>query len=147
MTRNTWAFEPAIHRRGAESRGFSHRLADVLKRLTRTFGRFVGLIFTILGLWVIIGNLVAHSYSGWILVWILGAGVAGAAGGATYLLSFDGPTRFRSRGPRLAGWGGMLFLAVLPTSLTFVLFTLILLTIPTLFLRDNGGVASEASPA
>ncbi|HKZ25080.1 MAG TPA: hypothetical protein VI980_03115 [Acidimicrobiia bacterium] len=117
----------------------------MLGRLARTFGRFVGLIFTLVGLWVVLANLVEHSYAGWTLAWIVVAGAAGAAGGITYLLSFDGPSPFRNRRARLAGWGGMLFLAVLPTSLSYPLFTLTLLTIPTLFLQEGNEVPKAAS--
>ncbi len=119
----------------------------MLGRLTRTFGRLVGLTFTILGFWVLIVNVVEQAYAGWVLVWIIGAGLAGTAGGMLYLLSFDGPSRFRNRAARLIGWGGMLFLSVLPTSVTLVLFPLVLLAIPTLFLREDKGSPSVESTA
>jgi hypothetical protein len=118
-----------------------HTLNDVLGLVTRAYGRLVGLIFALVGVWVLIVNLSARSYSGWVLVWILAAGLAGAAGGVLYLLSFDGPVRFRNRTSRLLGWGGMVFLSVLPTSLILVLFPMVLLAIPTLYLRE-----SEATP-
>ncbi len=124
-----------------------HTLTDVLGKVARTYGRLMGLIFMILGFWVVIVNLVEHAYAGWVLVWIIGAGLAGAAGGVVYLLSFDGPNRFRNRTSRLLGWGGMLFLSVLPTSLTLVLFPLVLLAIPTLFLREEDEATKTETPA
>lgn len=78
-------------------------------------------------------NVVEVSYSGWILAWILFSGIAGAVGGVIYLLSFDGPERFRTRRHRFWGWGAMLLAFLLPTSLTLMLVPLVLLLIPSLY--------------
>ena len=104
----------------------------MLRRLGRTLARFVGLTFTILGIWILAINLIELSYSGATLAWVLASGLLGGAGGVFYLLSFDGPHRFRTRGSRIAGWIGMLVLAVLPSSLSFPLLAMVVLTIPTL---------------
>lgn len=107
--------------------------------LGRTLARLVGLTYTILGLWVFIINVIQFSYSGWTLVWILVSGVLGAVGGVFYLLSFDGPDRIRTRRTRFSGWVGMLVLALLPWSYSFVVLPMLLLTIPTLVVRRPPG--------
>jgi len=94
---------------------------------------------TMLGVWVLAINLIEDSYSGVIRVWILASGGLGAAGGLLYLLSFDGPDRFRTRWIRLSGWVGMLVLALLPWSFTFLVLPMVLLTIPTLLVRPDKG--------
>lgn len=118
----------------------------MLKRLGQTLAKFVGLIFTVLGLWVLVVNLVDVSYSGAILAWILASGVLGCAGGLLYLLSFDGPERLRTRRARIIGWVGMVALAMLPTSLSIPLLAMVLLVIPTLVTRSDEG-EPEPSPS
>ena len=119
----------------------------MLRRLSRALARFVGLIFAALGIWVLAINLVRLSYSGWILAWVLAAGALGATGGLLYLLSFGGSPRFRTARTRLAGWVGMLVLALLPTSVSFPLLAMLLATAPTLlmpFREEDGGMVSES---
>lgn len=111
----------------------------MLRRFGQTLPRFVGLAMTILGVWVFAINLIEDSYTGGTRVWILASGALGAAGGLLYLLSFDGPDRFRTQWTRLSGWVGMLVLALLPWSFTFLVFPMVLLTISTLLaLPDRG---------
>lgn len=120
--------------------------SDTLRRLGRTFARLVGLVFALLGMWVLVINLVELSYTGATLAWVLTAGLLGGAGGVFYLLSFDGPDRFRTRGTRMAAWAGMLVLALLPSSLSFILLALVVLASPTL-LRSPGEQAGAAPVA
>ena len=103
-----------------------------MRRLARAFYRLVGLAVTLFGAWVLLINLVDVSYSGWILAWILSAGLLGAVGGVIFLLSFDGPARLRTRQVRLLGWLGMVFSALMPWSFQFVMLPLVLLTLPAL---------------
>lgn len=105
------------------------------------------MIFAVLGLWILVLNLIEMSYSGAILAWILISGVLGLVGGVLYLLSFDGPDRWRTRRVRIAGWIGMVTLAVLPTSLSIVLLAIVLLVIPTLVPRRGEGDPEPASSA
>jgi len=88
---------------------------------------------TILGFWVFAINTIEDSYADGTLRWILVSGALGAVGGVLYLLSFDGPGQFRTRWIRVSGWIGMLALAVLPWSFTFLVFPMFALTVPTLF--------------
>jgi hypothetical protein len=103
-----------------------------MRRLAQAFYRLVGLAVTLFGAWVLLINLVDVSYSGWILAWILSAGLLGAVGGVIFLLSFDGPARLRTRQVRLLGWLGMAFSALMPWSFQFVMLPLVLLTLPAL---------------
>jgi multisubunit Na+/H+ antiporter MnhB subunit len=112
-----------------------------MRQLTQAFYRLVGLAVTLLGAWVLFINLVDISYSGWILVWILSAGLLGAIGGVLFLLSFDGPPTARTRQVRLLGWLCMLFLALLPWSFQFVMLPLVLLTLPALATGTSQGAA------
>jgi hypothetical protein len=69
----------------------------------------------------------------WALVWILASGLVGAVGGVLYLMSIDGPRRFRTRAFRIGGWAAMLAAVMLPTNLTFMLVPLVLVLLPSLF--------------
>jgi hypothetical protein len=111
--------------------------SKLMKRLAQLFYRLMGLASAILGTWILVTNLVDISYSSWILAWILSAGLLGAVGGVLFLLSFDGPVRFRNRQMRLLGWAGMLFLAFLPWSFQFVMLPLVLLVLPALSESDS----------
>ena len=109
----------------------------MLGRLGWSLARFVGLVFVLLGGWVFLINVVELSYSGGILIWIVLSGLFGAVGGVAYLLSIDGPERFRSRKVRSLGWFGMAALAILPTSVSLILIPMLVLTLPTLFIRGH----------
>lgn len=112
---------------------------DTLRRVGWMFARLVALAVLIVSGWMFIINLVEVSYEGWILVWILLSGLAGVAGGALYLLSIDGPDRYRTRGRRSLGWVAMLLAMLLPTSLSFFLLPTLAVLIPTLFIADSAG--------
>lgn len=94
---------------------------------------------TILGVWVLAINLTEDSYTGGIRAWILASAALGAVGGVLYLLSFDGPDPLRTRWARVAGWIGMLALAVLPWSFTFLVLPMFALTVPTLLWEPELG--------
>lgn len=113
-------------------------------RLFSAFARFVGLIFTLLGAWIFAVNIFSDAYSGAVYAWIIIAGASGAVGGGLFLLSFDGPPRFRAPKQRLSGWVGMLILGLLPWSFSFVMVPLALLMIPTLF--NNGRFEPSHKP-
>jgi hypothetical protein len=124
----------------------TQKLPDMLKRSVRTFARIVGLVFALLGLWVLVINLVDIGYSGALLASILIAALLGGAGGVVFLLSFDGPDRWRTRGIRIAAWLGMLALALLPTGLSIRLVVLVVLAVPTLFLQPDAESRTAAVP-
>ena len=74
----------------------------------------------------------------WILPIVLFAGAVAAAGGTLFLLSLDGPTRFRTM--RIRSWAVILMLSggLLPTSLTLFVVPLTLLMLPSLFVSFPG---------
>jgi hypothetical protein len=124
---------------------------DLLRWMGWMFARFVALSVAILGAWMFIANVadvIANSadvsYEGWVLAWILFSGVAGATGGSVYLLSVDGPPRFRSKRLRTWGWAGMLAAALLPTSLTLMLVPLVLVIVPTLFKQTTESAEAQS---
>ena len=101
----------------------------MLGRLARTYYRLVGIVFALFGGWLFYLNVAQVSYSGWVLIWILTAGIAGAAGGVLFLLSLDGPDSLRSSRVRLIGWLGMVYCALLPWSFSFVMVPMVLLAL------------------
>lgn len=110
---------------------------STLRWLGWMFARLVAVAVAILGAWMFIINVVQISFEGWILAWILGSGVLGAAGGAFYLLSIDGPDRYRRKVLRTLGWAAMFLAMVLPTSLSFFLLPMVLLIVPTVFISPE----------
>lgn len=105
---------------------------DLLRWMGRTYTRFVGVSVTLLSAWMFLVNL-SPRYQIWVWLLVLVSGLAGAVGGAAYLLSLDGAPRFRTRRHRVGGWVAMLAAVMLPTSLTFMLVPLVLTLLPTLF--------------
>ena len=110
---------------------------DLLNRVWKTFARFVGLIMVIMGGWLIAVNVNdlfsdAPGFSGLVLAWILGSGVAAAVGGVLFLLSLDKPHRFRTRRTRPRAIVLMIAGSALPSSLTPVVLPLSLLMLTTL---------------
>lgn len=115
----------------------------LLKWMGMAFARFVGVSVALLGGWIFILNLGDRGWESWVLVWVLASGLLGALSGLAFLLSFDGPDRFRNRTARLIAWLGMLASVSLPTSLTFMLVPMILLVLPTLFLTPSPAGANR----
>ena len=111
------------------------------------FARFAGLVMLMSGVWLFAGNvgLVGsdHGYGPWVLPWILGAGAAGAMGGVFYLVSFDGPDRFRTRRIRSSAWAGMLIGSLVPSIIAPLLLVVVLLAFPTLFFLRTADVTED----
>lgn len=98
------------------------------------YARFVAVSVALLGGVMFFNNLADKGFSRWEWIWIIASGLAGFVGGVSYLLTIDGPERFRQRWIRAAAWSAMLSSVLLPTSLTFMLVPLTLVLAPTLFL-------------
>ena len=111
------------------------RVRCMFRPLGRRFARLVGLAFTLFGIWIFTINMVLGSAPAAIRAWVLATGLAGAVGGVLFLLSLDGPDRFRPRSVRIASWSGMLVHALLPTSFSFFLLALAVLVTPALLVR------------
>ena len=95
------------------------------------FARLTGLVVLLYGAWMFSINLLegikgSNTYEpGWMLFVVLGVGLAGAIGGTLFLLSMDGPTKFRTPMNRAVGWIGMFICSALPTSLFYILFIMV----------------------
>jgi hypothetical protein len=118
-----------------------------------TFARFVGLTSLILGVWIFLAN-AAQLIAGegdsdrWVTAWILASGLAGAIGAGLFMLSLDGPERFRTRTHRSVGWTLMALATLLPTSIRPMLFPMVLVSGYSLFLyfpqvtKQEGAITS-----
>lgn len=126
---------------------------DLLAWMGRMLARFVGVILVLYGLLLTVANLVeliqGVDYTGpwWLVPWILGTGVAAIAGGTLFILTFDGPDRFATRGWRGLAIVLMFMAAILPSNLAPIVAVLGVLMLPSLFLGlpSPGGPDREAS--
>lgn len=120
-----------------------------MRRLAYTFARLTGLVIFLYGTWMFTINLIEDLFGDntyqppWVLYMVLGFGLVGGVGGALYLLSLDGPERFRRRTTRMIGWAGMLICAVLPASLSLILSVMVGLSAFSLFDPELSGKESE----
>lgn len=111
---------------------------DLLRWMGVTFARFVGLLILILGGWAASSFIWAlfaedsQTESLVLVILVVLMWLAGAVGGLLYLLSFDGPSRFRTQKTRMWGWIGMLAAGLVPTSLTLMILPLVAAVIPLL---------------
>jgi len=111
----------------------------VVRRPATIFARFVGLAILLYGAVAFFGNLVGAIANSdydpfWVLYLVLGVGLTGMAGAVVFLLSFDGPGPWRTRGRRALGWLGMLMCALLPASFVLLIAPLVLIGGLTLFI-------------
>lgn len=91
------------------------------------FARLVALAVATVSGWMLFVNLADISYAGWVLAWILVSGLVGSVAGVVFLLSLDGPARFRTTRIRLWSWAGMTAAVLIPTSLSLFLLPMVLL--------------------
>lgn len=96
-----------------------------VRRFATSIARFVGLAIFLYGAVIFFGNLVGAGSAGydpfWTLYLVLGVGLTGMAGAVAFLLSFDGPAPWRTRGRRALGWLGMLMCALIPASFVLLI--------------------------
>ena len=117
---------------------------DLLRWMGRVFARFVAVSVVLISGWTFAVNIAQpEAWELWVYFWIIASGLVGTIGGLAYMLSLDGPARYRTRRLRWAGWTMMLLAVALPTSLTFMLVPLVLVLIPTLFSIDRDDQANE----
>lgn len=104
-----------------------------MRRIAAIYARLIGLLVVVLSAWMVSVNVVQHVFGEntydppAMLYVVLGFGLVGMVGGTVFLLSWDGPQRFRSPALRVVGWLGMMFMAFLPWSFTFLFFPLVAL--------------------
>lgn len=118
---------------------------DTARSIGWMFARLIALAVAVVSGWMFVINVAEMDYDGLILIWILVSGVAGVAGGVLYLLSIDGPVRYRTRRTRFLGWAAMLAAMLLPSSLSFFLLPILAVLIPSLFTIDSGSGGAVTS--
>jgi hypothetical protein len=122
----------------------------LVKRLAAIYARLIGLLAVVLGTWMVSSNVVESAFGentydpAWMLLVVIGFGLVGVAGGVIFLLGWDGPSRFRSSMTRTLGWLGMMFMAFLPWSFTFLFFPLVALSGLTLLVPVDAGNPTPA---
>jgi hypothetical protein len=121
-----------------------------VKRIAAIYARLIGLMVVLLGTWMVSANVVEQVFGentydpAWMLVVVIGFGLVGVVGGVTFLLGWDGPPRFRSSMTRTLGWLGMMFMAFLPWSFTFLFFPLVALSGLTLLVPVDAPAPTPA---
>jgi hypothetical protein len=113
-----------------------------MRSVAATFARFLGLTVFLYAAWVFVAsfaNLVAGvAYDPLWTPWvILGIAVVGLSGSIAFLLSFDGPQRWRTRGRRSLGWFGMMFCALLPSQLIVIMAPLTAVGVFSMLIRPD----------
>lgn len=116
----------------------------LLQWMGRMLVRFVGLIFLLYGLLLFVGSLIDMAQGEvdapwWAIAWVLASGLVALVGGVTFILSFDGPPRWRSRLRRGVGVGLMLASSLLPSTVGSVVFVFAILSIVTMWVPIEGG--------
>ncbi len=120
-----------------------------MKSVAIIYSRIIGIAVCLYGGWMFLGNLIVaviegNNYdAGWVLLLVLAAAAFGVAGAVLFLLSFDGPSRWRTRTWRIVGWSGMLLCLLLPTGLSFFLLPLVGVAALTLAMNPVLPQASE----
>lgn len=97
------------------------------------YARFVAVSVAILGGVMFFGNVANPGFQIWVWIWVLVSGLLGMAGGVGFMLTIDGPDRFRQKWVRAVSWAAMLVAVALPTSLTLMLAPLTFVLIVALF--------------
>lgn len=115
----------------------------LMQWMGRMLVRFVGLIFVIYGLLLFVGNTVelARGQVGdvpvWAIAWILVSGLAAVAGGILFILSFDGPARWRTRFRRGTGIALMVASSLIPSTVGSIVFVFAIFALPSLWVRPS----------
>lgn len=103
-----------------------------LKRwLGLMLARLVALAVAALGAWVLVRNVTEPNYEGWALAYIVLTSLSGLVGGILFLLTIDGPRRFRVPSWRMWGWWLMLA-SVIHTTVNVIAIPFVAVVFPGL---------------
>jgi len=96
------------------------------------YGRFVGITILLYGAWLFGGNVVVYMISDTqdspgVVLLILASGLVGFLSAVGFLLTFDGPPRWRNTKRRAAAWIGMFLCALLPSSFVIIVLPLVVM--------------------
>lgn len=98
------------------------------------YARFVAVSILLVGIRLLAVNLGENKFDDTLAwIYVIAAGLTGVSGGVLYLMSLDGPIRYRTRTFRGLGWVLMLFTAALPSSLMLMTLPMVIVLIPGLF--------------
>lgn len=113
-----------------------------ITRFPALYGRFVGIAVLLYGGWILAGNAVVYIISDTqdspaVVVAILASGLLGFLSALGFLLTFDGPNRWRNTKRRAATWVGMFLCGLLPSSLVVIVLPLVLLAALTILVAPE----------
>jgi hypothetical protein len=122
-----------------------------VRPLATRLARVIGLAVLLYSLVIFLGNIVgalggAVSDTPWLLILVIAVGAVGLTGSIVFLLTLDGPERWRSTGRRAAGWTGMMIAAVLPTSWLYLIAPVTLLGGLALLIPPHASAVDEQRP-
>ena len=115
---------------------------SLLHWMGRMLARFVGLIFVLYGALLFFGNLFRF-FGGnvdapwWAILWVLASGALAMAGGAGFILTFDGPKSWRNRKRRAIAVALMMLSSFVPSTVGAITFVFALLAIPSIWVRSD----------
>lgn len=110
----------------------------LLHWMGRMLARFVGLVFVLYGLLLFIGNLFGliggdMSAPWWAFAWVLASGLLALAGGAIFILTFDGSRAWRTRPRRSIAVIMMILASFVPSTVGAIVFVFAVLAVPTIW--------------
>lgn len=118
----------------------------LLPWMGRMLARFAGLIFVLYGALLFFGNsigLIGGSVDApwWAILWVLTSGLLAMAGGAFFILTFDGPSSWKSKRRRAMAVVLMLLSSFVPSTVGAITFVFAVLTIPSIWVRIDAAEA------
>ena len=124
-------------------------LHRALSRVASIYGRLTGVLMLLYGGSIFAGNVMGMSdiygykTPGMMLV-ILALGMVGVLSALGFLLSFDGPSGWRTTKKRAATWIGMFVCALLPSSMIIIVLPMVVLAAVTILVPPD--LAQVATP-
>lgn len=102
--------------------------------------RFIGLVFILYGGLLFFGNLFGFLGGNvdapwWAIAWVLVSGALAMTGGVTFILTFDGPVRWRTRPRRVVAVAMMMISSFVPSTVGAITFVFALLAIPSIWVK------------
>ena len=124
-------------------------LHRALSRVASVYGRLTGVLMLLYGGSIFAGNVMGMSTmygydTPGIMLVILAFGMVGVLSALGFLLSFDGPSGWRTTKKRAATWIGMFVCALLPSSLIIIVLPMVVLAAVTILVPPD--LAQIATP-
>jgi hypothetical protein len=124
-------------------------LHRALNRTAAIYGRLTGVLMLLYGGAIFAGNVMGMSNiygtdTPAILLALLAFGMVGLLSALGFLLTFDGPSGWRTTKKRAATWIGMFLCALVPSSLVVIVLPMVALAALTILVSPE--VAEVATP-